>query len=101
MMRSSLLLLTFGWSLLSAQPRYDLLLKGGHVIDPKNSINRVMDVAVSNGKIALVAPTIAPSDAKRTVDVAGLYVTPGLIDIHVHVYMWQDLKGEGVQADAF
>jgi|ERR1051326_3175672 dihydroorotase len=100
-MRTSLLALTLGWSLLCAQPRYDLVLKGGHVLDPKNSINRISDVAISNGKIALVAPTIAASDAKKTVDVAGLYVTPGLIDIHVHVYQWQDLKGEGVQADAF
>jgi dihydroorotase len=88
-------------SALGAQPRYDVLLKGGHVIDPKNSIDRVMDVAVSNGTIAQVAENIAASDAKKTVDVAGLYVTPGLIDIHVHVYLWQDLKGEGVQADAF
>ncbi len=93
--------LALGCVALGAQPRYDILLKGGHVIDPKNSINRVMDVAVANGKIASIADNIAPSDAKKTVDAAGLYVTPGLIDIHVHVYMWQDLKGEGVQADAF
>src|SRR5260370_10739271 len=86
---------------LCAQPRYDLLLKGGHVIDPKNNIDKVMDVAVSGGKIALVAVSIPASEAKTTANVTGLYVTPGLIDIHVHVYMWPDLKGEGVQADAF
>lgn len=98
-MRSFCVLIALA-SALGAQPRYDLLLKGGHVIDPKNGINRVMDVAVSNGTIAQVAENIAASDAKKTVDVAGLYVTPGLIDIHVHVYLWHDLKGEGVQADA-
>jgi len=79
---------------------YDTLLKGGHVIDPKNGIDRVMDVAITGGKIARVAAGINSSEAKKTVDVAGLYVTPGLIDIHVHIYMWQEPGGEAVQADA-
>jgi dihydroorotase len=92
----SLLALACG---LSAQP-YDTLLKGGHVIDPKNGIDRVMDVAISGGKIARVAAGINSSEAKKTVDVAGLYVTPGLIDIHVHIYLWQEPGGEAVQADA-
>lgn len=70
----------------SAQPKYDLLLKGGHLIDPKNNIDRVMDVAVSGGKIALVAAEIPAAEAARIADVQGLYVTPGLIDLHVHVY---------------
>lgn len=91
----------FACAALVAQPRYDLLLKGGHVIDPKNNISKVMDVAVAGANIALVAPNIAASEARKTVNVAGLYVTPGLIDIHAHVYVWQDLKGEGVQPDAF
>jgi dihydroorotase len=65
---------------------YDLLLKGGHVIDPKNGISQVMDVAVSGGKIARVAANIPAAQAKTVADVAGLYVTPGLIDIHTHVY---------------
>jgi dihydroorotase len=69
-----------------AQTSYDLLLKGGHVIDSRNSINAVRDVAVKDGKIAAVAPNIAASQATKTVDVSGLYVTPGLVDIHVHVY---------------
>jgi dihydroorotase len=86
-------------SALSAQP-YDMLLKGGHVIDPKNGIDRVMDVAIAGGKIARVAAAINSSDAKQTVDVAGLYVTPGLIDIHVHMYLWQEPGGEAVQIDA-
>jgi dihydroorotase len=66
-------------------PRYDLLLKGGHVIDPANNIDTLMDVAVSGGTIAAVAKDIPASEAGKVVDVSGLYVTPGLIDIHVHI----------------
>ena len=65
---------------------YDLLLKGGHVLDPRNGINAPMDVAISGNRIARVAENIAPTEAKQTVDVSGLYVTSGLVDIHVHVY---------------
>ena len=70
----------------SAQQKYDLLLKGGHVIDPKNKISAVRDVAIVNGKVAAVAAKINPADAFKVVDVSGHYVTPGLIDIHVHVF---------------
>ncbi len=73
-------------SVFAQQPVYDLLLKGGHVIDPKNNIDRVMDVAIANRAIAKVAPEIPAGQARRVADVTGLYVTPGLIDIHVHVY---------------
>jgi len=66
-------------------PRYDLLLKGGHVIDPANHLDAVMDVAVSKDKIAAVEKDIPSSEAGKVVDVSGLYVTPGLIDIHVHI----------------
>lgn len=69
-----------------AQQQYDLLLKGGHVIDPKNRISAVRDVAIRDGRIAAVAAAIPASSALRTVDAAGLYVTPGLVDIHVHVF---------------
>ena len=69
-----------------SQPIYDLLLRGGHVLDDKNHIDAAMDVAVKDGKIAKVAPHIPSADALKTIDVRGLYVTPGLIDIHVHVY---------------
>jgi dihydroorotase len=65
----------------------DLLLKGGHVIDPKNKIDRKMDIAVTNGKIVQVATDIPVSTAKKVIDVTGLYVTPGLIDIHTHVFV--------------
>ena len=67
-------------------PEFELLIKNGHVIDPKNGVNAVMDVAVSGGKVASVAANIAPSRAKDVVDASGLYVTPGLIDIHAHVF---------------
>src|SRR5262245_9235419 len=71
-----------------AQPQqpYDLLLRGGHVIDPKNQLDAVRDVAISRGKVAAVAAKIEPAAAFKVVDVDGLYVTPGLIDIHVHVF---------------
>lgn len=78
---------------LPVQPKYDLLLKNGHVIDPKNNINEKRDVAISKGLIAAVEKNIDPAMAAKTIDLNGLYVTPGLIDIHVHVY-----AGTGVKA---
>lgn len=76
-----------------AQPAYDMLLKGGHVIDPRNGIDGVMDVAVADGRIAAVRAGIAPADARQVVDVSGLYVTPGLIDLHVHVFATTGMRG--------
>ena len=70
----------------TTQKQYNLLLKQGHVIDPKNGVDGVMDVAVADGKIACVAEDIPDADAENRVDVSGLYVTPGLVDIHVHAY---------------
>jgi dihydroorotase len=64
---------------------YDLLLKGGHVIDPANNINEKRDVAIAAGKIAAVAAEIPVARSKRTVNVNGLHVSPGFIDIHAHV----------------
>ena len=69
-----------------AQAQFDMLLKGGHVIDPLNEINSARDVGIKDGKIARVAVNIPESAAEKVVDVSGLYVTPGLVDIHVHVY---------------
>jgi dihydroorotase len=86
----------------TAQPVYDLLLKSGHVIDPQNNINRVMDVAIASGKIARVAVDIPASEARKVVNLTDLYVTPGLIDIHVHVYTRCGTKSfESVDPDAF
>jgi dihydroorotase len=76
-----------------AQQKYDLLLKGGHLIDPKNGISAVRDVAIANGKVAAVAARIDPAEAFKVVDVSGLYVTPGLVDIHVHVFAGTGERG--------
>ena len=65
---------------------YDILLKGGHLVDPRNKINEKMDLAINQGKVVRVAADIPASSAKKVIDVKGLYVTPGLIDIHVHVF---------------
>jgi dihydroorotase len=73
--------------------QYDLLLKGGHVIDARNDIDGPRDVAIQDGRIAAVAESIDSSQAKQVVDVAGLYVAPGLVDIHVHVYTGTGMKG--------
>ena len=72
---------------------YDLLLKGGHVIDGKNRISAVRDVAIRGGKIAAVEANIDAAKAHKTVNVAGLYVTPGLVDLHVHVYAGTGQRG--------
>ncbi len=77
----------------AAAAKYDLLLKGGHVIDARNGVDAVRDVAIAGGKIALVAASIPAADAGKTIDVAGLYVTPGLIDIHAHVYTGTGERG--------
>jgi dihydroorotase len=69
-----------------AQPQYDLLLQGGHVVDAKNNLSATRDIAVKDGKIAAVAEHIDPAMALKTVPVKGLYVSPGLVDIHVHAY---------------
>ncbi|MCC6536739.1 MAG: amidohydrolase/deacetylase family metallohydrolase [Bryobacterales bacterium] len=92
-MKTLALLLTGGAALLCAQQPYDLLLKNGHVIDARNGINAVRDVAIKDGRIAAVAASINPAQAAKTVDVKGLYVTPGLIDIHAHVYTGTGERG--------
>ena len=64
----------------------DLLLKGGHLIDPRNNLDSAMDVAISGGVVAAVDADLSSVQAAQTIDITGLYVTPGLIDIHVHLY---------------
>src|SRR4051794_9393169 len=78
---------------LFAQTQYDLLLKNGHVIDAKNNIDAIRDVGIKDHKIAAVAANIPASQAGKTIDVKGLYVTPGLVDIHVHVYAGTGARG--------
>jgi dihydroorotase len=65
---------------------YDLLLKGGTVIDPSQNLQGVLDIAVQDGKIAGIAPNIPGAEATRVIDVPGKTVTPGLIDLHAHVF---------------
>src|SRR5882672_10795160 len=84
-MNNKILLSLFFARLLAAQT-YDLLIKGGHVIDPANQIDGISDIAISGNKIARVARDIGAGQAKKTIDATGLYVTPGLIDLHAHVY---------------
>ena len=80
-------------SAMFAQSSYDLLLKGGHVIDGKNKISAVRDVAILDGRIAEVAADIPAAKAAKVVDVSGLYVVPGLVDMHVHVYAGTGQRG--------
>lgn len=63
---------------------YSILIKGGHVIDPKNNINEVMDVAISGDSIARIAKNIDEKQAEQVIQAKGMYVTPGLIDLHGH-----------------
>jgi len=76
---------------------YDLLLKGGNVIDPSQDLRGALDVAVQDGKIARVAANIPVAEARRVVDVPGKTVTPGLIDLHTHVF--DGVAANGVHPD--
>src|ERR1041384_4632418 len=80
---------------------YDLLLKGGHVIDCGNQIHDVRDVAVKDGRIAAVRSNIPASEALKVIDVAGLYVTPGLFDFHFHCYAGPEDTGPGDHMTVF
>jgi dihydroorotase len=84
---------------MASQPQYDLLLKGGWVIDPANDRDGVMDVAIAGDKIAAVGPDLDTNAATTVADVSGHYVTPGLIDIHVHVYHTREPEGLSIMAD--
>jgi dihydroorotase len=66
--------------------QYDLLLRGGQVVDPGNGIKARLDVAVRGDRIAAVAADIPPSQARRVADVSNLLVVPGLVDLHMHVF---------------
>lgn len=89
-----------------AHGQYDLLLKGGHLIDPRNNIDSRMDIAVADGKVAAVERQIQASGARQVLEVSGLYLTPGLIDLHVHVFHRAGIRGtwagsDSVYPDAF
>src|SRR6201990_1952428 len=75
-------------SAMSVNTSFDLLLRGGRVIDPAAGIDGQKDVAIRNGKIAAVQSDILPASAKEVIDVSGKIVLPGLIDTHAHVYQY-------------
>lgn len=109
-MKTRLLFIAAILSLLSIpgiSQSYSIVIKGGHIIDPKNNVDGIMDLAISDGKIALISKNIDEKQGKRVIKATGMYVTPGIIDMHVHVYygtkMDQYLMNgpSSVQADAF
>jgi dihydroorotase len=66
--------------------KYDLVLSGGHVLDPRNHRDGIMDVGIKDGRVTAVQSHIAQADTIKVIQLHGLYLTPGLIDIHVHAY---------------
>jgi dihydroorotase len=68
------------------EQQYDLLIKGGNLIDPKNNIDSKMDIAIAEGRIAKISENIPASQARKVTDATGFFVVPGLIDIHTHVF---------------
>jgi dihydroorotase len=83
----------------SANRIYDLLIKGGTVLDPARKLHAALDIAVKDGKIAEISPNIAPDKSDKTISAAGKLVTPGLIDLHVHVY--EGATEAGINADRY
>jgi len=80
-----------GWQNLLGMARpmqggFDLLVKGGKVVDPSQRISALRDIAIRDGKVAALAENLSETQAKQVLDARGKIVTPGLIDVHVHVY---------------
>src|ERR1700755_352433 len=73
--------------------KYDLVLSGGHVLDPRNHRDGIMDVGIKDGHITAVESHIASADTIQVIQLHGLYLTPGLVDIHVHAYAGTGEKG--------
>ena len=86
-LRTFMLLLIFSACISVTGQEIDILIKNGHVIDPGNKIDEQMDVAISGGKILKVAKGISSAGARKTIDAKGMYVTPGFIDPHTHVFV--------------
>ena len=88
------ILLIILYAQFSNAQEYDLLIKNGHVIDAKNGIDKISDIAIKDGKIAQVSASIAASKASKVIDANGLFVSPGIIDIHSHNFF-------GTEPDAY
>ncbi|TVQ28708.1 MAG: amidohydrolase/deacetylase family metallohydrolase [Spirochaetaceae bacterium] len=84
---------------MAAHTPTDLVITGGRVVDPANGVDRVTDIAIQDGRIAAVGDDLPVGPAMKVVDARGLLVTPGLIDIHVHVYHTREPEGLSVIAD--
>ena len=75
--------------------KYDLLLTGGEVVDPAAGLRGVMDIGIAGGKIVAVGPSLAAAEARRTIGAKGRLVTPGLVDIHAHIFVnAHDMAGD-------
>ena len=81
-----LIFIVFFFSNIAYAQQYDIVLKNGHIIDPKNKIDAISDIAVKDGKIVKIGKGIDTGSSKKTIDATGLYITPGFIDIHTHVF---------------
>ena len=86
--------------------QFDMLLKGSRLIDPKNNLDAPSDLAIKDGKIAAVDASIPAESAQQVLDVSGLYITPGLVDIHTHMYATPGWKNawagdNGILPDGF
>ena len=77
-----------------AEMKYDLLIRDGEVVDPDGGLRGHMDVGIAGGKIVEVAPSLAEGDARKTISAAGRLVTPGLVDVHAHLFINSSDMGE-------
>ncbi len=84
---------------METKPKYDLLLRGGTVIDPAQGLHEVRDVGISGGRIAEISDEIFEEEAENVIDVSGKLVTPGLIDLHVHI--WWGVSHYGIEPDPY
>ncbi|MEW6750720.1 MAG: amidohydrolase/deacetylase family metallohydrolase [Candidatus Latescibacterota bacterium] len=80
-------------------PRFEVLLKGGHLIDPANGRSGPLDLGIAQGKVAAVDSGMPAETAAKMVDVTGMYVVPGLIDIHVHCHVFSEYMTGSIVAD--
>ncbi|NII25189.1 amidohydrolase/deacetylase family metallohydrolase [Pseudoflavitalea sp. X16] len=90
MRKTTVLLFLFSIILFVQAQQYAIVIKGGHIIDPRNNINELMDIAINDSKVVAVAKNIDARQAIQVVDAKGMYVTPGLIDIHGHFFYGTD-----------